>query len=179
MGWELFLVHHVRNFAKKNAAAQVLDAHLDIQPFCVSSESMSGRTQSENLIREATSDACAQTAVGLEGLAKSHLVWRLAQQKAVVWVVPDFEQAEQRLMDLHFFAPNEHRQHIRSLPFEERTPYHATSPDPAVVMERSATLFKLFMGDDFKVLVVTPEALVRRHPPMDAFQKLNALARQR
>ena len=39
-------------------------------------------------------------------------------------------------------------------------------------MERSATLFKFCMGQQFQVLVLTPEALIRRHPSYEAFQEM-------
>ena len=121
------------------------------------------------LVTKPTTDAVV---TGVEGLSKAHLVWQIAQTKSVIWVVPDSEAAEEVLMDLHYFAQENGRGQILHLPFEERTPYHATSPDPAVVMERSATLFKFCMGQQFQVLVLTPEALIRRHPSYEAFQEM-------
>ena len=107
---------------------------------------MSAASIYEQIRNLAKTPAAKGIVTGVEGLSKAHLVWQMAQKKSVIWVVPDLETAEEALMDLHYFAQENVRSQILQLPFEERTPYHATSPDPAVVMERSATLFKLCLA---------------------------------
>jgi transcription-repair coupling factor (superfamily II helicase) len=110
---------------------------------------------------------------GLMGLGVAHAVWRVSRRKPVVFVTRS-GTLEETLRDLRFVAGAEaHR--VFSLPADERTPYHATSPDPLIVMERMATLHKLGTGAGFDVLVVTPEALCRRGVPFDEIQRMAEL----
>lgn len=110
---------------------------------------------------------------GLMGLGVAHAVWRVSRKKPVVFVCRS-GQLDEALRDLRFVAgADAHR--IFALPADERTPFHATSPDPLIVMERMATLHKLGTGAGFDVLVVTPEALCRRGVPFDEIQRMTEL----
>jgi transcription-repair coupling factor (superfamily II helicase) len=110
---------------------------------------------------------------GLLGLGVAHAVWRVSRRKPVVFVTRS-GALEETLRDLRFVAgANAHR--VFALPADERTPYHATSPDPLIVMERMATLHKLGTGAPFDVLVITPEALCRRGVPFDEIQRMAEL----
>jgi transcription-repair coupling factor (superfamily II helicase) len=110
---------------------------------------------------------------GLMGLGLAHSVWRVSRRKPVVFVTRS-GALEETLRDLRFVAgADAHR--VFALPADERTPYHATSPDPLIVMERMATLHKLGTGAGFDVLVVTPEALCRRGVPFDEIQRMAEL----
>jgi hypothetical protein len=112
---------------------------------------------------------------GLLGLGVAHAVWRVSRRKPVVFVTRS-GALEETLRDLRFVAgANAHR--VFALPADERTPYHATSPDPLIVMERMATLHKLGTGAPFDVLVITPEALCRRGVPFDEIQRMAELVR--
>ena len=112
--------------------------------------------------------------IGLFGLATAHAVWKLAQLRPVVFVCRS-TQLDDVLRDLRFLAgPRASR--ILALPPDERTPYHASSPDPVVVMERVATLHKLCTGGvdgkGFDVVVVPPESLCRKGLPFAEVQRM-------
>ncbi len=108
---------------------------------------------------------------GLMGLGVAHTVWRLSQDRPVVFVCRS-GQLDDVVRDLRFVAGADNVDRVVVLPADERTPYHATSPDPLVVMERMATLHKLGAGHTFNVLVVSPEALCRRGVPFDEIQRM-------
>ncbi len=109
---------------------------------------------------------------GLQGLGIAHAVWTLTQQRPVVFVPRSQSAAEEALRDLRFVGGAERALRVLSLPADERTPYHATSPDPLVVMERVATLHKLSTGVPFSIVVVPPETLCRRGLPFVELQRM-------
>ena len=107
---------------------------------------------------------------GLFGLGIAHTTWALAKQKPVVFVCRS-GQLDDIVRDLRFVAgADAHR--VLTLPADDRTPYHATSPDPVTVMERMATLHRIGTGTPFSVLVVPPESLARRGVPFDEVQRM-------
>ncbi|HEY1099172.1 MAG TPA: transcription-repair coupling factor, partial [Myxococcota bacterium] len=108
---------------------------------------------------------------GLLGLGIAHTAWRLSRDKPVVFVCRS-GQLEDTVRDLRFLAGPTRANRILALPADERTPYHATSPDPLIVMDRMATLHKLGTGVGFDVLVVPPESLCRRGVPFDEIQRM-------
>ncbi len=108
---------------------------------------------------------------GLLGLGIAHTTWRLSRKKPVVFVCRS-GQLDDAVRDLRFFAGPQTASRILGLPADERTPYHATSPDPLTVMDRMATLHKLGTGTGFDVLVVPPEAICRRGVPFDEVQRM-------
>src|SRR5690606_14003742 len=73
------------------------------------------------------------------------------------------------------FLAREDASRVLVLPADERTPYHATSPDPLVVMERAATLYKLASAAPFDVLVLSPRAFARRGLPLAALQEMSVM----
>lgn len=113
--------------------------------------------------------------LGLYGLASAHAVWKLAQWQPVVFVCRG-GQLEDVLRDLRFCAGPERASRVLALPADERTPYHASSPDPVIVMERAATLHKLctggVAGKGFDVLVLPPESLCRKGLPFAEVQRM-------
>jgi transcription-repair coupling factor (superfamily II helicase) len=108
---------------------------------------------------------------GLLGLGAAHTLLRLARERPVVWVCRG-QNVDDALRDLRFLAGPARADRILSLPADERTPYHATSPDPLVVMERAASLHKLASGQPFDVLVLPPETACRRGVPFDELQRM-------
>ena len=66
---------------------------------------------------------------GLLGLGIAHTTWRLSRKKPVVFVCRS-GQLDDAVRDLRFFAGPQTASRILGLPADERTPYHATSPDP-------------------------------------------------
>jgi transcription-repair coupling factor (superfamily II helicase) len=116
---------------------------------------------------------------GLFGLGVAHTVIALSDVRPVVFVCRS-GQLDDTLRDLRFVAGPARAERIIALPADERTPYHATSPDPIVVMERAATLHRLGTGGrdgrgPFDVLVLTPEALCRRGVPFAEVQRMAEL----
>ena len=113
-----------------------------------------------------------RTAVtGLLGLGIAHTVWRLSRQRPVVFICRS-GQSDDVVRDLRFLAGPAAASRILTLPADERTPYHATSPDPLIVMERMATLHKIGTGTGFDVLVLPPESICRRGVPFDEIQRM-------
>jgi transcription-repair coupling factor (superfamily II helicase) len=110
---------------------------------------------------------------GLFGLGIAHTVLRLARAagRPVVYVCRG-QIVDDVLRDLRFLAgANAHR--VVSVPADERTPYHATSPDPLVVMERAASLHKLATSpQSFDVVVVPAESAARRGVPFAEMQRM-------
>jgi transcription-repair coupling factor (superfamily II helicase) len=116
-----------------------------------------------------------RTAVtGLMGLGIAHTVWRLSRQRPVVFICRS-GQSDDVVRDLRFLAGPAAASRILTLPADERTPYHATSPDPLIVMERMATLHKIGTGTGFDVLVLPPESICRRGVPFDEIQRMAEL----
>jgi transcription-repair coupling factor (superfamily II helicase) len=111
---------------------------------------------------------------GLMGLGLAHAVVALSNVRPVVFVCRS-GQLDDVLRDLRFIAGAGAADRVIALPADERTPYHATSPDPLVVMERAATLHRLGTGHAFQILVVTPEALCRRGVPFAEVQRMAEL----
>ncbi|MFZ9888857.1 MAG: transcription-repair coupling factor, partial [Myxococcota bacterium] len=113
--------------------------------------------------------------VGLRGVGAAHALLRLAECRPVVTVARSAVAAEDLVRDLRFVAGAERAPRILVLPADERTPYHATSPDPLIVMERVATLYKLACATPFDVLVMSPRAFARRGLPLAALQDMAIL----
>ncbi len=107
---------------------------------------------------------------GLAGIAAAEAVWQLSATRPVVWVCATRTEADERRRDLLFLAGRDQAEQILLLPADDRTPYHHTSPDPLVVMERSATMFKLATGAPFRVLVVPAASLQRRQVPFAVWE---------
>jgi transcription-repair coupling factor (superfamily II helicase) len=108
---------------------------------------------------------------GLMGLGVAHAVVALSALRPVVFVCRS-GQLDDIMRDLRFVGGPSLAPGIIALPADERTPFHATSPDPLVVMERAATLHRLGTGQPFSILVVTPEALCRRGLPFAEVQRM-------
>jgi transcription-repair coupling factor (superfamily II helicase) len=112
---------------------------------------------------------------GLFGLGVAHTVLRLARVRPVVFVCRG-AIVDDALRDLRFLA-GARAARVLSLPADERTPYHASSPDPLVVMERSSTLHKVATsgsGDAaaFDVIVLPAESACRRGVPFAEAQRM-------
>ncbi len=110
--------------------------------------------------------------VGLGGLSLARTVWAISEQRPAVVIARSRTGADDLLRDLRFLGGEARSARILSLPIDERTPYHASSPDPLVVMERAATLYKLATGVPFDVLVLAPEAVTKRGMPLEALQRM-------
>jgi transcription-repair coupling factor (superfamily II helicase) len=108
---------------------------------------------------------------GAKGLAPFHLAARLSLQKPVVLVTTTNDEAEDALRNVRFLLGDEHAAQILFLPSDERGPYHATSLDPLITMERMATLQKLATGFNFRILVTSVDALCKKTVPFAALQK--------
>ncbi len=93
----------------------------------------------------------------------------MARVRPVVWV-PKSGTLDDAMRDLRFLAGSAHER-VLALPADERTPYHTSSPDPLVVMERTATLHKLAAGTPYDVLVLPAESLCRRGLPFAQLQR--------
>ncbi len=118
---------------------------------------------------------------GLFGLGIAHAVLRLSPAGAgprPVVLVCRGQVVDDVLRDLRFLAGPSRAGRVLALPADERTPYHASSPDPLVVMERAATLHKLATasgGDgraSFDVLVLPAESACRRGLPFEELQRM-------
>ncbi len=109
---------------------------------------------------------------GLAGLGVAHLAASLSSIRPLVLVAPNLAATEDLLRDIRFLFGEDHSEAVLYLPANEKTPFHTTSPDPVVVMERAATLFKLAIGAPFRVLVTSPEALVTKVLPLESLQKM-------
>ena len=135
---------------------------------------MSVESAFESVLASVHQGQRATAVSGLLGLGIAHTTWKLSRRKPVVLVCRS-GQLEDLIRDLRFFAGPKLAHRVLGLPADERTPYHATSPDPLIVMERMATLHKLGTGVDFDILVLTPEAACRRGVPFDEIQRMAEL----
>lgn len=95
---------------------------------------------------------------GLQGLSVAITALDMARHRPVVLLARSAESADALVRDLRAVAGETDAGDILLLPLDERTPYHASSPDPLVVMRRAATLYRLAEGMPFRVLVLAPEA---------------------
>jgi transcription-repair coupling factor (superfamily II helicase) len=109
---------------------------------------------------------------GLGGLSVAHTMLEAAKTRPVVAVAKNAVAADDLLRDLRYVAGEERAPRILHLPADERTPFHASSPDPLAVMERTATLYKVVTGQPFDVLVLAPRALARRGLSFEALQRM-------
>ncbi len=133
---------------------------------------MSAASSAQDLIARVATRRGARV-TGLFGLGVAHTVLRLARLRPVVFVCRG-QLIDDVLRDLRFLAgPRAAR--VLSLPADERTPYHAASPDPLVVMERAAALHKIAVGGGggaFDVLVLSAESAARRGVPYGEAQRM-------
>lgn len=106
----------------------------------------------------------------VEGLAKAYTAMLLSRQRPIVYVCPTEEEAEVTLQNLRFLFSTDVHHGIIYLPANERTPYHQSSPDPLVVMERMVALHQIATGADFKVLVLSARAAATYLPALQALQ---------
>ncbi|MCP4504339.1 MAG: transcription-repair coupling factor [Deltaproteobacteria bacterium] len=109
---------------------------------------------------------------GLAGISIAHTVLDFAQHRPVVLLARSIQAAEEHLRDLRALAGQKRSTGILSLHADERTPYHTSSPDPLLVMERTATLYKIATDASFEVLVLPPEAAFTRSLPFEALQEM-------
>lgn len=109
---------------------------------------------------------------GAAGLNLAHTILELSEIRPVVFVAQNRSAAEDIRRDLRFLCGETHWTDILFLNAHDRSPYHASSPDPMVVMERAATLFRIAIGAPFRVLVMTPDALLSRGLPFKHLQDL-------
>jgi transcription-repair coupling factor (superfamily II helicase) len=75
-----------------------------------------------------------------------------------------------RLKNLRFFLEDQ-ATILRSLPNDDRTIMHATSADPLIRMERTATRFSIAIGEQADIVLMAPEALLERCPTSTDLQK--------
>jgi len=109
---------------------------------------------------------------GLQGISIAHTLLTQASHRPVVVVARSLQAADELLRDLRALAGPERAKGILSLPADERTPYHTSSPDPLLVMERAATLYKLATSVPFEVVVMPPEAAFTKGMPFEALQEM-------
>jgi transcription-repair coupling factor (superfamily II helicase) len=114
------------------------------------------------------------TLTGVDGLGFASVLLPLAEFRPIVVVARNRASADELTRDLQFLA-GERAHEILFLPPDEKTPYHSSSPDPLVVQERSATLFKIASGAPFRVVVLPPRAFVRRGLPFSSLQAMGEL----
>ena len=139
---------------------------------------MSAQAAFEGVIARVRTAQPHTRVAGLTGLGVAHTVLELAKVRPVVFVPKSQAATDDLLRDLRFVAGPGRAQRVLFLPADDRTPYHATSPDPLVVMERTAALFKVATGQAFDVVVVPPEALCRRGLPFAELQRLGCVITQ-
>lgn len=108
---------------------------------------------------------------GAVGIAPAHLIAKLSLREPAVLVAAKSEDAENMLRDVRFLLGESEARKILFLPTDDRTPFHATSPDPLITMERMATLQKLAIGTEFRVLVTSLDALCKKNLPFAALQE--------
>ena len=135
---------------------------------------MSVESAFHSLVERVQTGQKMTTVTGLFGLASAHAVLRLAKTRPVVFVCRS-GALEDTLRDLRFLAGPDGARRILALPPDERSPYHASSPDPHIVMERAATLHKIASGFPFDVVVIPPEAFCRRGLPFSELQRMAEL----
>ncbi|OGQ12632.1 MAG: transcription-repair coupling factor, partial [Deltaproteobacteria bacterium RBG_16_71_12] len=112
----------------------------------------------------------ATRVTGLFGLGLAHTALAIARSRPVVLVTRS-AGVDDLLRDLRFVA-GARAGRVVCLPADDRTPYHATSPDPLVVMERVAALHKIASGVPFDVLLLPAESACRRGLPFDRLQAM-------
>jgi transcription-repair coupling factor (superfamily II helicase) len=112
---------------------------------------------------------------GVGGLGVAHLAAALSEKRPLLLVAPDNRAAEDLLRDVRFWLGPDEAERARLLPLDERTPYHASSPDPLVVMERAATLFSIATGAPLRVVVTTAPLLASRVVPFSTWQDMALL----
>jgi transcription-repair coupling factor (superfamily II helicase) len=100
---------------------------------------------------------------GARGLGFAHTLAKLSETRPVVCVARSETAADDLRRDLRALFQDDAA--VLRLPADDRTPYHKSSPDPLVVMERAATLYKVSTGVAFRALVLSPRALARRMLP--------------
>ena len=110
---------------------------------------------------------------GLLGLGLAHAALSMARARPVVLVTRS-AGVDELTRDLRFLAGG-NAARVLCVPADDRTPYHASSPDPLVVMERAATLHKVASGVPFDVLVLPAESACRRGLPFARLQKMAEL----
>jgi transcription-repair coupling factor (superfamily II helicase) len=111
---------------------------------------------------------------GVAGIALADLLLDLSRTKSIVFVAQNKTAAEDLRRDLRFLVGEQEKQEILMLPAHERTPYHGSSPDPIIVMERAATLYRISIGAMFRVLILTPESFISRGLPFTQLQEMGA-----
>lgn len=109
-----------------------------------------------SIFKDQSSPVAAEASLFVELLTMS-----ASQKRPVILVTRSGEELAARLKNLHFFAQNQSRS-ICSMPWDERTVMHATSADPLLRMERTATRFFLSCGDMPDMLVIPPDALLEK-----------------
>ncbi|MCC7071406.1 MAG: transcription-repair coupling factor [Deltaproteobacteria bacterium] len=112
----------------------------------------------------------AARVTGLAGLGLAHATWSLARIRPVV-LLTRAAAVDELVRDLRFIA-GAAAARVLCLPADDRTPFHASSPDPLVVMERVATLHKVASGQPFDVLVLPAESACRRGMPFERLQRM-------
>jgi len=109
------------------------------------------------------------TLADVDGLGFAAVLLPLATTRPLLVVAKSRTSAEELARDLKFVA-GARADEIVLLPPDDKTPFHASSPDPLVVQERTATLFKIASGAPLSVVVCPPRAFVRRGLPFSALQ---------
>jgi len=108
---------------------------------------------------------------GAKGLAPFHIACKLSLDAPIVIVANTNDEAEDALRNVRFILGEEHAASALFLPSDERGPYHATSLDPLITMERLSTLQKLATGVPFRVLVTSIDALCKKTVPLTGLQE--------
>ncbi|MBU0484726.1 MAG: transcription-repair coupling factor [Proteobacteria bacterium] len=110
---------------------------------------------------------------GLRGSAPALLVARAAvvQQKPVVVILPNEQQAAQLEQDLAFFSELP----VLFFPGYDIPPYTPLSPDPQTVAARISTLYKLLTTDAPSLIIIPADALLRRTIPKNILADLAEL----
>ena len=111
--------------------------------------------------------------IGTKGFGLALKVAQESLQKPLVLVGRNKAHASTLLRDLRFIFQDDASSNLLYLPPNDSTPYQSSSPNPLLIKERMATLFKLASGENFKVLVTTPGALISKTLPLDALLNEN------
>lgn len=106
----------------------------------------------------------------IEALAKAYTAMLVAKQRPVIYLCPTEEDAETTLQNLRFLFGTQDQNLVLHLPANERTPYHQSSPDPLVVMERMVALHQIATGAAFQVLVLSAKAAATYLPALQDLQ---------
>ena len=112
---------------------------------------------------------------GLKGGARAYFLWRLlsASPRPALIIAPNGKDAESLSGDLRFcFGEDDDAEpfarRIHYLPSWEVTPFEDLSPTTDVVAARVEGLYHLRQSVN-PIVVTTPESLLQRVPPRDAF----------